>query len=94
MLDIRLDPHYVRDYKKLKKDNYNVKELDVVMEKIADERSLNEYYDHSLIGDLQGFRELHVDKKKRSNWLLLYAIVNNAAIFYKTGSHDYVVGKR
>lgn len=93
MIIVEPQPHYIRDYKKLKKDHYKVGELDIIAEKMLNGQSLNEYHDHALTGDMQGLRELHVDKKKQSNWLLLYEVIEGTYYLYRTGSHDYITGK-
>jgi mRNA interferase YafQ len=47
---------------------------------------ITHYRDHALTGNLQGYRELHID----SDWLLVYRIENNTLtlILVATGSHD------
>lgn len=44
------------------------------------------FKDHALRGDLQGSRELHIDR----DWLLVYTTNGEAVVFERTGKHDEV----
>lgn len=51
----------------------------------------NQYKDHALTGNLQDFRECHIE----SDWLLMYQIYENTLILSATatGSHADLFGK-
>ena len=54
----------------------------LVAEKVLDEQ----YHDHSLSGNYEGFRECHIEP----DWLLVYKIDKNELILYlfRTGTHS------
>lgn len=90
MLGSKKSPAFDRDVKKCAKKHWGTDALKAAMTAVllSDEKpvpqSLN---DHALSGDLQGFRELHVGGRK-SDWLVLYRIVDGIAEFARTGTHD------
>ncbi|MGZ0187336.1 MAG: type II toxin-antitoxin system YafQ family toxin [Alphaproteobacteria bacterium] len=44
---------------------------------------------HSLTGNWKGFRECHI----RPDWLLIYQVSDDAAKFFRTGTHSDLFGK-
>ena len=83
---------YKKDVKLAKKRNYKMDELYSVVEKLANNEILEErYHDHSLEGNWEGHRELHI----RPNWLLIYQKKDNLLILElsRTGTHSDLFGK-
>lgn len=83
---------YKKDVKLAKKRNYKMEELYSVVEKLANDEILEErYHDHSLEGNWEGHRELHI----RSDWLLIYQKKDNLLILElsRTGTHSDLFGK-
>ena len=50
------------------------------------------HYDHPLIGDYEGYRELHLN----DDWIFVYELDErfNKLFAYQTGTHDEVFGKK
>lgn len=89
MLKTRYTPLFRRDYKRLMKKHYNPEKFEQVLELLVHRHQselIRIYKDHSLTGNWQGFRELHIEK----DWLLIYKIDNNKLILTltRTGKHD------
>ena len=83
---------YKKDVKLAKKRNYKMEELYSIVEKLANDEILEErYHDHSLEGNWEGHRELHI----RSDWLLIYQKKDNLLILElsRTGTHSDLFGK-
>ena len=83
---------YKKDVKLAKKRNYKMEELYSVVEKLANDEPLEErYHDHSLEGNWEGHRELHI----RPDWLLIYQKKDNLLILEltRTGTHSDLFGK-
>lgn len=83
---------YKKDVKLAKKRNYKMDELYSVVEKLANNEILEErYHDHSLEGNWEGHRELHI----RPDWLLIYQKIDNLLILElsRTGTHSDLFGK-
>lgn len=75
-----------RDTKLMKKRGKDIKKLIRVLSLLATGRPLpTQYRDHSLTGNLQDFRECHIEP----DWLLMYQIFENTLILSATatGSH-------
>lgn len=87
MLNIVLSNQFKKDVKLAAKRGYNLDLLDVVVEKLANQQTLEEKYrDHALTGNYKGFRECHIEP----DWLLVYR-VNQEELFLflsRTGSHS------
>ena len=87
MLEIITTSAFDRDYKKKKKRGYNLKLLQEVVEKLANEEVLpDKYRNHQLIGNYVGYMECHI----RPDWLLIYKIEKNKLILTlsRTGTHS------
>ena len=83
---------YKKDVKLAKKRNYKMEELYSIVEKLANDEILEErHHDHSLEGNWEGHRELHI----RSDWLLIYQKKDNLLILElsRTGTHSDLFGK-
>ena len=82
---------FKRNYKSLKKKNYDMKKFEAVLNHLInrDKTTLtSKYKDYSLSGNLKNFRELHIER----DWLLVYQIKNDELVLLliATGSHDEV----
>lgn len=81
-----------KDVKLMKKRGKDMKKLVNVLSMLADGNSLPaQYRDHSLTGNLQDFRECHLEP----DWLLMYQIYEDVLILSATatGSHADLFGK-
>ncbi len=87
MLDIEYTTQFKKDLKRAKRRQKSLKKIQDIMEKIANEESLEKkLLDHPLIGEWRGFRELHIEP----DWLLIYEITSDkkTVIFTRTGTHS------
>ena len=87
MLTIKKTNQFKKDLKRIVKQGYDMKELEYVIEKLANQMKLEErYYDHQLTGELKDFRECHI----KPDWLLMYMVKSNELILTlaRTCSHS------
>jgi len=87
MLKPKTTKQFKRDFKKAKKQNKKLENLENVMVELTNERQLSpRNKDHPLIGNFSGSRECHIEP----DWLLIYRIDKNASeiIFERIGSHS------
>ena len=69
----------------MSKRGYEMKKLRVVIEKLVNEEELEaRYKDHPLQGKYADARDCHVS----SDWILIYAIVENELRLIRTGTHS------
>mgnify|MGYP002471832660 FL=1 len=81
-----------KDARLMKKRGKNMNKLVSVLALLASGNPLPvQYKDHSLTGNLQDFRECHIEP----DWLLLYQIYEDTLILSATatGSHADLFGK-
>jgi mRNA interferase YafQ len=90
LLEIKYSSRFKKDYKKLKySGRYNIKSLDILMEKKAGQIPLDQSNeDHQLQGYFSDFRECHIEP----DWLLIYKLDVNYVTFTRTGSHSELFG--
>lgn len=91
MLEINYTTKFKKDIKRLKKRGKNINILTPIIYMLANQETLPDaLQDHSLSGDYQGFRELHV----QPDWLLLYLIEANelTLTLTRTGTHSDIFG--
>jgi mRNA interferase YafQ len=75
---------FKRDFKRIAKQGKNLQELESALFLLFNEKPLPERFaDHSLHGDYDGYRELHI----KPDWLLIYKIEDETLILARTGSH-------
>ncbi|WP_407892500.1 type II toxin-antitoxin system RelE/ParE family toxin [Lacticaseibacillus sp. N501-2] len=90
MLKIERVKGYDRQLKRMLKKHYRLADYNVAIRALAsqDAETLKRLKDHALVGDKQGYRELHIDKAGK--WLLEYTIDDDVLILIliATGSHD------
>ena len=85
MLSVRTTTQFRKDVKKAKKQRRDLSILRRVMNEIAQKIPLEKKYrDHVLRGNYKGRRECHI----APDWLLIYRITEQEAIFERTGSHS------
>lgn len=89
---IEYSNQFNRDYKKLIKKHYDQQLLQDAVTAIVnqDHNTLKQLKDHSMSGNWQGFRELHIQK----DWLLIYLIKDGHTVLVltRTGSHQQLLG--
>ncbi len=81
-----------KDAKLMQKRGKDMGKLTNVLSLLASGTPLpSQYKDHALTGNLQDFRECHIE----SDWLLMYQIYENTLILSATatGSHADLFGK-
>ena len=84
-MTIRYTSQFKKDYKRIKKQNKDLKKLRVLIEKLVNSETLEaKYNDHSLTGGLKGYRDCHLEP----DWLIIYKISHKTLILERTGSHS------
>lgn len=87
MLTIKYHILFKKDFKRIKKRGYDISRLEKIVELLANEVPLLEQFkDHNLSGNYNGFRECHI----APDWLLIYQVNNNELVLVlsRTGSHS------
>jgi mRNA interferase YafQ len=86
---IRQATRFRRDVKRLRRQGFDLAQLEAVIVTLVVPELLDERYrDHALIGNWKGFRECHI----QPDWLLIYRIENNELQLARTGSHTELFG--
>lgn len=84
MYEIKYTSQFKKDLKKIKKGNYDIEKLKIVIELLASGKLLPiEYKDHKLIGNYKGHRECHI----MPDWLLIYYISDNILVLFQELEH-------
>lgn len=84
---IKFTSRFKKDLKQVKKQGKDIKKLLDIVEKLANDESLDEKYrDYSLAGNYKGTREYHIE----SDFLLIYEKFNETLVLtlIRTGSHS------
>lgn len=69
----------------MKKRGKNIKKLETVLAKLQSGEGLEpRYRDHALSGDMEGYRDLHIEL----DWLLIYQVNESDLYLVRTGSHS------
>lgn len=87
MLRIVPSNKFKKDLKLAVKRGYDIKLLENVVNRLANEEPLDpKYKDHTLLGDYSGFRECHITP----DWLLVYQVINDELVLFlsRTGTHS------
>lgn len=90
MLEADFAPAFARDVKRCRKKHWNMEAFQSAVEAVltSDETTIPvRYDDHALSGNWGGFRELHIGGRT-SDWLLIYKVSGNVAVFVRCGTHD------
>ena len=85
--DIQFTNQFKKDVKLAKKQGKDLEKLFTVIEKIAEDETLEaKYRDHSLGGNYKSCRECHIEP----DWLLIYEIIDGVLVLMlnRTGSHS------
>lgn len=81
---------FKKDYKKIIKQDKNIKKLENIIFQLSNKMPLDKKFrDHQLTGNYNNRRELHISP----DWLLIYAIKGSDLILYRTGSHSELFNK-
>ena len=76
---------FKRDAKRAERQGKNLDELDKLLALLIHQEPLPaRYRDHPLRGDLQGYRETHIEP----DWLLIYQVKGDELHLVRTGSHS------
>ncbi len=76
---------FKKDYKLSIKRGMPIEELDVLIDMLANGKSLPErYLDHPLSGNYKNHRECHI----QPDWLLIYRLSPAMIHFVRTGTHS------
>lgn len=92
MLRVERTPAFERDVKRLNRKHAKLDDLKEVMRLVAEntvetlEVLRQRHNMHTLSGKWQGNNECHVCNA--GDWLLIWTVVGDLAIFQRTGSHD------
>ena len=90
MLDINYTTQFKKDYKKIKRQHYDLVILHDVIELLVNEKELNlKYKNHQLIGNWKNHNECHLG----TDWLLIYRISRKKLYLERTGSHSELFKK-
>lgn len=80
---------FKKDVKRIIKQGKNLKELENILSLLIEGETIpDRYKDHSLTGDYNEFRELHI----KPDWLLIYKIEGETLTLVRTGSHPELFG--
>lgn len=89
MLDVRYSTKFKKDFKSCVKRGYNIQKLQNIIDSLRiPERLPYNNRDHSLSGNLVGYRECHIEP----DWLLIYRQEENVLLLYRTGTHAELFG--
>ena len=76
---------FLKDIKRMKKRGRDIKKLQTVVNKLANNETLHpKYRDHSLMGEWKPCRDCHIEP----DWLLVYYSDSNILRLERTGSHS------
>ena len=83
-MKIKYTSQFKKDYKKIQKQNKDIKKLQVIIENLQAKQNLDDkFLDHSLSGEWKKYRECHI----APDWLLIYKIEDDFLVLARTGSH-------
>ena len=81
---IRRSTQFKRDVKRAIKRGKDIELLLSVVQELAEGRPLATHFqDHPLKGEYKDKRNCHLDP----DWILIYALLDNELVLYRTGSH-------
>ena len=82
---IRYTTQFKKDYKRIKKQNKDIRKIKHVIENLASGVILDSRFrDHGLTGGLKEFRNCHIEP----DWILIYKLTHDTLILLRTGSHS------
>jgi len=84
-VNIYYTSQFKKDYKRIKKQNKDLRKLRDVIEKLSSRQKLEpKLKDHKLTGEWEGHRDCHIGP----DWLLIYRLTENELFLERTGSHS------
>ena len=85
MLEILEVNSFKHDMKRIRRGNYDLSKLRIIVLKLAKQENLEaRYSDHALTGNWKGFRDCHITP----DWVLIYKIDGGILRLTRTGSHS------
>ena len=76
---------FKKDYKRIKKQNKDLRKLRDVIEKLSSRQKLEpKFKDHQLTGEWKGHRDCHIGP----DWVLIYRLTEDELFLERTGSHS------
>ena len=85
MRELIFKKQFKKDVERIKRTGRDMSRLGEVIELLAEGKPLPQSNrDHQLVGNFKDYRECHLG----GDWLLVYQISAEAAIFVRTGSHS------
>jgi mRNA interferase YafQ len=89
-LNIHYTTQFKKDYKRIKKQNKDLNQLKVVINKlVSGEKFEPKHKDHQLSGNWKGHRDCHI----KPDWILIYRIQDEDLFLERTGSHSELFKK-
>ena len=83
MLEVKFTSKMKRDFKRVQKRGKDMKKLYALLKLLVLQEPLpKKYQDHPLKGDMQGYRECHIEP----NWLLIYQIKDDELLLLASGT--------
>lgn len=90
MLDLSTTTQFKKDYRRCVKRGYNMALLFAVVDTLLIPASLPAANrDHPLGGNWANYQECHI----QPDWLLIYRVVGDELMLYRTGTHSDLFGK-
>ena len=90
MLDFSYSPKFKKDTRRAVYQGRDIMKIFQPLIVLLKGQSLpNQYRDHQLQGEWEGYRDFHVEP----DWLILYRVVDNCLILERTGTHAELFGK-
>ena len=81
---------FKKDYKRIKKQQKDIRKLRSVVDKLASTQPLErKYQEHQLIGEWKSHRDCHFEP----DWILIFRIAKDELILERTGSHSELFKK-
>jgi len=81
---IRRTTQFKKDMKRMIKRGKDIERLLLIIQELAEGHSLaSQYNDHPMKGQFAGKRDCHIE----TDWIMIYAIEDDALVLYRAGSH-------
>ena len=89
VLKVRQSTRFRRDVRRLSRQGAELSKLETLLKDLVAQEVLDQQYrDHPLRGNWQGFRDCHIEP----DWLLIYRIDEDELQLARTGSHAELFG--
>ena len=84
-MNIYYTTQFKKDYKRIKKQNKDLKKLQTVIQLLSTDQLLDKkYHDHQLSGRWKDHRDCHIEP----DWILIYRLTSDTLYLERTGSHS------